>query len=79
MPAPTPAPTPAPIASAANQITALLDGDQALAEKVVAELTSNPLTTFVTLLVKEQEKEKDEADADHRKGEVVIGDQQCRP
>jgi hypothetical protein len=35
-----------------GEITSLTNGDQPLAQKVVVEMTSNPVTTFVTLLTK---------------------------
>jgi hypothetical protein len=35
----------------------LLDGDHALAAKLIAELDTNPLTTFVALLLQEEKKQ----------------------
>jgi hypothetical protein len=67
----------------------MLGGNEGLAEQVVTELSSNPLTTFVTLLVKEeerqkrQEKERDqdkrERDRERRRSQdIPADDQQCR-
>ena len=63
----------------------MLQGDQALAEQVVTELSSNPVTTFVALVVKEAEKAGDagpDAKKDRREQaggrEVPVDDQVCR-
>jgi hypothetical protein len=42
-----------------NQIVELLEGDHATAQQVVAQLDTNPLTTFTELLLKEEEKQQD--------------------
>jgi hypothetical protein len=67
----------------------MLGGDEALAEQVVTELASNPVTTFITLLVQEEEKQRqqeEERDKDKRERErerrrsqdIPADDQQCR-
>jgi hypothetical protein len=52
----------------------LLDGDHTLAEQVISEMSSNPLTTFVTLLLTEEQKQA--AGAQGAPG--VVDDNQCR-
>jgi filamentous hemagglutinin family protein len=66
---------PAPVSgSTVDQIAALINGDYALAAQVVAELDTNPLTTFTTLLQQEEEKQ----DADGKGLDNVVDDNQCR-
>jgi hypothetical protein len=76
---PTPAPTTAP-GSTAGQISDLTGVDESFAEQVVTEMTSNPLTTFVTLLAKELDKTDDAPPKrDHRPTQdIPIDDNQCR-
>jgi len=66
---------PAPVSgSTVDQVAALIDGDYALAAQVVAELDTNPLTTFTTLLLQEEEKQASDA-----KGlDNLVDDNQCR-
>ena len=63
----------------------MLQGDQALAEQVVTELSSNPVTTFVALIVKEAEKAGEpgpDPKQDRREPaggrEIPVDDQVCR-
>lgn len=71
----------------------MLSGNQALAEQVVSEVASNPLNTFVTLLVQEQqqqeqqarderreerEKERGKDKDDKRSGDIVVDGDTCR-
>jgi hypothetical protein len=42
-----------------DQIVTLLEGDHATAQQVVAQLDTNPLTTFTTLVLKEEQKQAD--------------------
>jgi hypothetical protein len=79
-PVPTPSPTPAPVHSSVDLIAVLLAGDMALAEQVASEMTSTPLTTFVTLMIEEQqkEKEKDKTENDRRPDGNVVDDSGCR-
>ncbi len=52
-----------------------MDGNQALAEQLISEMTSSPLTTFVSLLLKEQERQSQ----DRQLGQdTVVDDNQCR-
>jgi len=50
----------------------LLDGDHTLAAQVITELDSNPLTTFVTLLLKEEKNQAGPAN------DNVVDDNQCK-
>jgi hypothetical protein len=43
-----------------NTIAALIGGDQATAQQVVAQLDTSPLTTFTTLLVTDEKKQADQ-------------------
>lgn len=92
LPPPTPAPTPAPTGSAAERMAPMLSGNQALAEQVVSELASNPLNTFVTLLLQEQQRQELEAREERRDerekqrdkdgpppDDIVIDGDACRP
>lgn len=45
----------------------MLSGNQALAEQVVAELATNPLRTFVTLLANEQEQQQEQKQGEDRR------------
>jgi hypothetical protein len=59
--------------SAIEQVGALI-GDQALAQQVMAEIGTNPLTTFNTFLQQEEEKQATDA-----KGlDNLVDDNQCR-
>ncbi len=58
-----------------DRIISLLDGDHALAAKLMLELDTNPLTTFVSLLLAE---EKTELDAGKAKSGGLIDDSQCK-
>jgi hypothetical protein len=49
-----------------------------VAEQVVTEMASNPVTTFVTLLVKEQEKEKEKEKTKDKPDPIVDGTQCVR-
>jgi hypothetical protein len=52
----------------------LLDGDLALAQQTVAEMGSNPVTTFVTLLAQEGQRQQSTATGNAN----VVDDNQCR-
>jgi len=77
-PAPVPAP-PAPAAlpplseTTADQIAELIEGDYALATQVVAEISTNPLTTFTELLEKEEDQQASDRGVDN-----LVDDNQCR-
>ena len=49
--------------------------DVAVAQQIVAELDTNPLTTFTTLLVQEEKKQSEEQKSD---GTTVVVNQ-CTP
>jgi len=53
---------------------ALLEGDHALAAGLVAEMSTNPVTTFVTLLLTEEKKQA----ADDKAPAAVIDNNQCK-
>jgi hypothetical protein len=78
-PAPVPAP-PAPAAlpplseTTADQIAGLIEGDHALATQVVAEISTNPLTTFTELVEKEEEQQA----SDGRGVDNLVDNNQCR-
>jgi len=73
-PVPVP-PAPAPLTgSLADQIAQLIDGDHALAAQVIAEFDTNPLTTFTTLLLQEEEKQA----SDGKGLDNLVDDNQCR-
>jgi hypothetical protein len=73
--APTPAPTAAPSGSLNDLVVALMDGNEALAGQLISEMTSSPLTTFASLLLKEQERQSQ----DRQLGQDnVVDDNQCR-
>jgi len=81
-PEPTPAPTPAPTAAPApssgpvvEQIVALLEGDHALAAQVITEMATSPLTTFTTLLLKEEQQQAEELKTGIPN---VVDDNQCK-
>jgi hypothetical protein len=58
-----------------DRIVALLQGDHRLAARVISEMQSTPLTTFVRLLLKEERKQDD----DRRRGlDKIIYDNQCK-
>ena len=57
-----------------DEIIALLGGDHAMAAQVIAELQTNPLTTFVTLMRQEERKQ-----AEGGAGlDGVVYDNQCK-
>jgi colicin import membrane protein len=56
-PPPAPAPSPAPLV---EKIVELLGGDHDTAAQVVAQLDTNPLTTFTTLVLKEEKQQAEE-------------------
>jgi hypothetical protein len=58
----------------ANQLIALLQGDHALAEQVISEMSTTPVTTLVTLLLKEEKKQTPE----NRGQDNVVYDNQCK-
>jgi hypothetical protein len=56
-------------------VVALMDGNEALAGQLISEMTSSPLTTFASLLLKEQERQSQ----DRQLGQDnVVDDNQCR-
>ena len=57
-----------------NQIVALLQGDHALAEQMISEMSTTPVTTLVTLLLKEEKKQA----AENRGQDNVVYDNQCK-
>ena len=52
-----------------------MDGDHALAAQVIAEMETNPLTTFVSLMLKEEKKQ---AEDDKKATGAVVDDTQCK-
>jgi hypothetical protein len=75
--APTPAPTPAPTSppSQSDLAAAIMDGNQALAEELLAGMQSSPLLTFGNLLLQEQQRQQEERNL----GQVnLVDDNQCR-
>jgi hypothetical protein len=48
-----------------------------LAEQVITELASNPLTTFVTLLDKEQENQDKQKTKEKATTDPIVGGTQC--
>ena len=73
-PPPAPAPSPAQI-PLVNQIVDLLGGDHATAQQVVAQLDTNPLTTFTTLVLQEEQKQANGQPA----GDNVVATLTCKP
>ncbi|NPC59368.1 beta strand repeat-containing protein, partial [Caenimonas soli] len=80
-PPPLPAPVPPPPAAlpltsgtTADQIAGLIEGDHALATQVVAEFSTNPLTTFTELVLKEEEPRA----GDGRGVDNLVDNNQCR-
>jgi len=57
-----------------DQIINLLGGDHALAARVVAEMQTTPLTTFVTLLLQEEKKQTQGGTGQ----DSVVYDNQCK-
>jgi len=57
-----------------DRIIELLGGDRPLAAQVIAELDTNPLTTFVTLLLKEEKKQAEGATGNDN----LVYDNQCK-
>ena len=58
----------------ANQIIALLQGDHALAEQLISEMSTTPVTTLAALLLKEEKKQSQ----DNRGQDNVVYDNQCK-
>lgn len=58
-----------------DQIAALLGGDQATAQQVLAQLDTNPLTTFTTLVLQEKEKQSNGQPA----SDDVVATTICKP
>ena len=52
-----------------------MEGNQALAEQLMGEMESSPLTTFANLLLREQQKQANERQLGH---DNVVDDNQCR-
>jgi hypothetical protein len=55
---------------------ALLDGDHATAQQVVAQLDTNPLTTFTTLLLQEEQNQHDKGQP---ASDNVVATTTCKP
>jgi len=58
-----------------DTITQLLDGNHEVAQQVVAQLDTNPLTTFTTLVLKEEKKQAEDKD---KSKPTVIDATQCK-
>jgi hypothetical protein len=54
-------PTPPPLSPLVEKLVDLLEGDHDTAQQVVAQLDTNPLTTFTNLLLLEEKKQADDA------------------
>jgi hypothetical protein len=79
MPPPSPipplTPVPTPQLSATEILVALLDGDHAKAGEVISQMSTNPLTTFVTMMINEEKKQ---AGDDKKQSNTMVDDSQCK-
>jgi hypothetical protein len=58
-----------------QRIIALLDGDHQLAARLISEMGTNPLTTFVRLLLQEERRQLDDRG---RRFDGIVDDNQCK-